>query len=208
MRHLLFRSLTHTAEQRSVPQACGHWWPQAAAVEGDGCGLRPSLHVLLLNGEPAAVARLERPRALVEGRTHGAWAVDGTHHIDPLCMDPMIDPDGRVLEAMVLFLLAVVWADAPEAPVLLSAGTDPWPPVTAERLARLGGCLEPSGPNASRSWWCFRSAAIRHAPAWPADPWRTVQQLGEQWVRSRTISMLLHVPADPSAACAEPRPCP
>ena len=143
---------------------------------------------LHLDGSFSGYARHERPA--YSAGTIGVPQLNLPHRIDHICVDPDRDADGRLLAALVRFMLAAVWVDAPDARILL---TVPGGSRAEGDLAQLGERVQlmmASTPPALGQMWLVSSTDPGDDPTQRPELADVLGDYGDQWKRANAVSVL------------------
>lgn len=201
MRHLHFKPLRHPLEHSSAIQLRRSWGAHLSGMaapmladppgEIEAADLRAAHYGLHLDGRFSGYARHLRPPQM--GAADPAireLALGLPDRVDHLCVHPERDPEGLLLWALVRFVLAAIWVDAPAAHVLLALPSG----ARAEQdLVMLGERVDlvsdGHGAVGMQHWLVAQVAAMEHRPA-HLELKEALADLGEQWRRSGSMSVL------------------
>ena len=201
MRHLLFRALRHPSE-RSVALNYRRQWSQSpprrhfdllynAEFGVDEEDERAGHFGLHLDGRFCGYARQAKP-ALTSLSTLRPGDMDLAliERIDLVCTNPEYDQQGLLMAALVRFMLAAVWEDAPAARILITVPEG----CRAEiDLAVLGEVVRPLTTDLSVEawrWWLVRHPVGVDDTSDRPELYDLLDDHGEQWRRSSSISVL------------------
>lgn len=201
MRHLQFRSIRHPLERSSWIQLKRSWNARTTGQvmatltgkvdEEDPADLRAVHFGLHLDGRLSAYARQIPPP--------GAGAMDPAIreiatglpcHVDHVCAHPDHADNGLLIGALVRFVLAAVWADAPASAVFLEV-----PAYTALRdeLGLIGeryGLESNKGQLAGLEQWLV-PPFVRPSVMTDLDELKVAMvRYGEEWRRTGSINVL------------------
>jgi hypothetical protein len=201
MRHLQFKSLRHPLEHSSAMQLRSSWGARAFGGarpmlsdppgEPDADDLRATHYGLHLDGRFSGYARHLRPPQLgAADPSIRELALGLPDRVDHLCVHPEREADGLLLCALVRFVLAAIWVDAPSVHVLLAM-----PPggLAEQDLVLLGERVQLADTAqvgvSAQHWLVAPVAAMEHRTA-HLELKATLDDLGEQWLRSGSMSVL------------------